>query len=101
LLVVPAQVRAVSAAAVVVQRWRPLCPDIRLIVRSDRRRHLHHRDIAKSLALSHIATVTAESGVAAAVERGQLVQSLRRSALGRTARAVVDQLAAADVEQAS
>lgn len=101
LLVLPAQVRAVSAAACVVRRWRALCTDIRLVVRADGRRRLHHRDIAKSLALPHLATFAAESGVAGAVERGQLLQSLRRSALGRTARAVVDQLDADDVEQAS
>lgn len=92
LLVLPAHVRSVAAAASMLQRLRPLCDDIRLVVRSDGRRRLHDRDIASALGVPHVATIRTESALIAAVERGQLVQSLHKSALGRAAVGLVSRL---------
>lgn len=101
LLVVPAHVRAVSAASGASQRLRSLCGDVRLVVRADGRGRLRERDVADALALPHVATIATDSGMTAAVDRGQLLQSLRRSSLGRTARVIADRLFAGDMEQAS
>lgn len=91
LLLTPAHVRAVSAAACIVPRLHRWCNDVSLVVRRDGRR-LHDRDVVTALGLPHVATVPTLSGVTAAVERGQLVQSLRRSALGRAARTIAERL---------
>lgn len=101
LLVVPAQVRAVSAAASTAVRLRSMCTDIRLVVRADARSRLRDRDVSTALGLPHVATIAAEGRVTAAADRGQLVQSFRRSALGRTALDIVDLFVAGDLERAS
>jgi len=101
LLVVPAHVRAVSAAAGTARRLRSLCADIRLVVRADGRARLHDDDVARALALPHIATVATDSHITASVDRGQLLQSFRRSSVGRTARVIAERLLSDDVEQAS
>ncbi len=101
LLVVPAHVRAVSAAAGIIRRLQPLCSRLHLVTRADGRGHLRDRDVAAALGLSHVATVASASGIAAAVDRGQLVQSLPRSSLGRTARSIVDRMLPREMERAS
>jgi Flp pilus assembly CpaE family ATPase len=101
LLVVPADVRGVSAAASTTRRMRPLCDDIHLVVRADGRGRLHERDVTSALGLPHLATVGADSGITAAIDRGQLLQSLRRSGLGRTARVIADRLLVGGLAQAS
>lgn len=101
LLVVPAFVRAVSAAACTARRLRSRGADIRLIVRTDGRGRLHDRDVANALALPHLATVVSDSGITTAVDRGQLLQAIRRSSLGRAARLIVDRLLVDDMKQAS
>jgi secretion/DNA translocation related CpaE-like protein len=101
LLVVPAHVRGVSAAASVTHRMRPLCDDIHLVVRADGRSRLHERDVTDALGIQHLATVGADSGITAAIDRGQLLHSLRRSGLGRTARVIADRLLVGGLAQAS
>ena len=101
LLVVPAHVRAVSAASGTAHRLRSLCGDVRLVIRADGRGRLHDRDVAEALALPHVATISGDSGMTAAVDRGQLLQSLRRSGLGRTARVIADRVLVGEMEQAS
>ncbi len=101
LIVVPAQVRAVAAAAGVVRNVRVLCNDIHLAVRSDGRGGLHERDVANALELPLTAVVRTESRLSAAVERGLLVPALRKSALARTAHALVGRLCGTATEQAS
>ena len=101
LVVVPAHVRAVSAAASTVRLLRSLCDDIRLVVRSDGRSRLHDRDLVQALALPHLATVATDARVTAAIDRGQLLQSLRRSSLGRASRTIAERLLSSEVEQAS
>ena len=101
LLVVPAHVRAVSAAACTVTRLRALCAEIHLVVRTDARTRLRDRDVATALGLPHVGTVAAEGRVTAAADRGQLVQSLPRSALGRTALHIAEQLNAGNLARAS
>lgn len=101
LLVVPAQVRAVAAAAGVACRLRSLCNEIHLVVRKDDRGRLHERDVADALGLTVAATVRTESRLNAAVERGLLVPSLRKSGLARVTQGLVARLCADVVEQAS
>ena len=101
LLVAPAQVRAVAAAAGVVRRMRSQCSDIRLVVRSDGRGRLHDRDVVNALGLPLAATIRTEPRLGTAVERGLFVQSLRKSTLARAAHQLVDRLCLDAVEQAS
>ena len=91
-LAVPAEVRAVAAATTCVHRLRSLCDDVRLVVRTDTRSRLRDSDVTAALGLPHLATVRHESGVTAAIDRGELIRWLRRSRLGRTAKQMSAQL---------
>lgn len=92
LLVVPAEVRAVSSATTCAHRLRSLCDDIRVVVRLDGRSRLRDRDVTSALGLDLLATVRQEAGLSAAADRGEVIRWLRRARLGRTAKQMVDQL---------
>jgi len=91
-LVVPADVRSVTAAIGLVRRVRSLCDDVRLVVRADARSRLRERDVAAALDCAPIAVITTDPGLTAAADRGELVASLRRSRLGRSIRRMADLL---------
>jgi len=86
LLVVPADVRAVAAATAVARRLHPMCDDLRVVVRLDVRTRLRERDVVTALGFDHAATIRTETGLTAATDRAQLLEALRRSRLGRSAR---------------
>lgn len=92
LLVVAADVRAVSAATSVLRRVQPMCDDIRVVVRVEPRSRLREHDVVAALGLPHAATVRAEPAVTAAIDRAQLLSWLRRSRLARAAHRTVDEI---------
>jgi secretion/DNA translocation related CpaE-like protein len=91
-LVVPAEVRAVTAALSLVPRVRQLCEDMRLVVRVDARARLRERDVAAALDCAPMAVVRTDPGLTPADDRGELIASLRRSRLGRSACQIADLL---------
>jgi secretion/DNA translocation related CpaE-like protein len=70
-MVVPATVRAVAAAATVAPAVLSQTGQLRLVVRDARAGHLAAREIAGALGLPVLATVHSEPGVADAAERGE------------------------------
>ena len=70
LLVVPAQVRAVAAAARVARQLQQVAPDLRLVVRGPSPSGLDGRLVADTLDLPLAAEMRAQSGLDDALERG-------------------------------
>ena len=91
-LVVPADVRSVAASRSVGRRVRSLCDDVRIVLRLDGQCRLKERDVVAAIGYDHAATVTTETRIAVAADRGELVKSLPRSRLGRSARSLFDAL---------
>lgn len=71
LVVVPATVRAVAAAATVATRLLSQCAQVRLVVRDAHSGRLSAAEIADVLGLPLATTFRSEASVAAAAERGQ------------------------------
>lgn len=71
LLVVPAEVRAVAAAARVASSLGPLCRDLRVVVRGPAPSGLDGDAVAGSLGLPLAGQLRAEGGLEAALERGE------------------------------
>lgn len=101
LVVVRAEVRAVAAATSVVRRLRPMCDDLRVVVRVDPRSRLRDRDVVAALGLAHVATVHREAGVTAATDRADLLKWLRGSRLARAAKTIADEIVPVTSEKKS
>jgi secretion/DNA translocation related CpaE-like protein len=71
LVVVPAEVRAVAAAARVIASVQRLVTDVRLVVRGPAPGGLDAADVAAALALPLAGSLKAEPDLAAALERGE------------------------------
>lgn len=71
LLVVPAEVRAVAAASRVATAIGMIAADVRAVVRGPSPSGLRGSDVAAALNVPLAAELTAEPGVAAALERGE------------------------------
>ncbi|MDQ1715506.1 MAG: hypothetical protein QOC60_1451 [Frankiaceae bacterium] len=93
LVVVPAELRAAAAAANVCNQLRG-CPDVRLVVRGPSPGGLDGWLIADALGLPLAATLRAESGLAAAYERGEVPGARARSPLAQFASRTIDEVTA-------
>lgn len=71
LLVVPAEVRAVAAAARVANGLTSLAADLRVVTRGPSSSGLNGRDVASVLALPHGAHMAAETRLTARLDRGE------------------------------
>lgn len=96
LLIVPAEVRAVAAAARMAEVLRPHSADVRLVVRGPAPSGLRGRDVASALGLPLLATLRAEPGLAAALERGEPPAGDRRGPLAQLCAVVLNQLLVAE-----
>jgi hypothetical protein len=65
---------------------------MRLVVRVDARARLRERDVAAALDCAPMAVVRTDPGLTPAADRGELIASLRRSRLGRSACQIADLL---------
>lgn len=92
LLVVPAEVRGIAAAKRVLARVRPLCGDVRLVVREPGPTRLRAHDVAETLALPLQIVVRTERRLAELVDDGLGPLARRRSALTSACAAVLDDL---------
>jgi len=90
-LVVPAEVRAVAAAARVAEPLAERGVPLRLVVRGPAPGGLDGDDVAHALGIELLASVAPEPGLAAALDRGR-VPGLRRGPLQDAAAAVLDAL---------
>jgi len=92
-LVVPAEVRAVAAAARVAEPLADRGLPLRLVVRGPAPGGLDGDDVAHALGVELLVSVAPEPGLAAALDRGR-VPGLRRGPLQDAAAAVLDALEA-------
>lgn len=90
-MVVPAEVRAVAAAARVAEPLAERGVPLRLVVRGPAPGGLDADDVAQALGLEVLVSVPPEPGLAAALDRGK-IPGLRRGPLQDAAAAVVDAL---------
>jgi secretion/DNA translocation related CpaE-like protein len=95
-VVVPATVRAVAAAAVLARGLGRRRGDTHIVVRDPGGERLQARDVEAGLGLPVVATIRSDAAVAAAAIRGE-PPSRRRGALVETRRAVLALLDACDV----
>lgn len=93
-LVVPAEVRAVAAAARVAEPIVARGAALRVVVRGPAPGGLHGDDVAAALGLDVLVSVAPEPGLAAALDRGK-VPGVRRGPLQEAADAVLSALAPA------
>lgn len=91
-LVVPAELRACSAAARMVEAMSALSPHLRLVVRVGRSAQLAPETIAESLGLVLSGVLRTERGLAAAAEHGQPPAARGRGAVATTCRALLTDL---------
>ncbi|MEP6695813.1 MAG: septum site-determining protein Ssd [Pseudonocardiales bacterium] len=92
LLVVPAEVRACSAAARVAAAAAAHCADLRLVVRGPAPAGLSSRDIATALQLRLEGVLRPEPGIAGALERGEPPGARGRGPLAQFCAAFLDRL---------
>jgi secretion/DNA translocation related CpaE-like protein len=92
LLLVPAEVRACLAAARVAAAVRPLCRDLRLVVRGPAPAGLEARVVAESLGLPLAGVLRPEPGLAAALERGEVPAGRGRGPLATFCRALLEEV---------
>lgn len=92
LLVVPAEVRAIAAAKRVLARLRPLCGDVRLVVREPGPTRLRAHDVAETLALPLQTVVRTDRRLAELVDDGLGPLARRRSALASVCSGLLDDL---------
>ena len=86
LLVVPAEVRALAAAAQALERIRPALRDVRAVVRQPSPAGLTSEAVARGLGLPLAGELRPEAGLAAAVERGDPPGRRARGSLARFCR---------------
>lgn len=101
ILLVPAEVRACLAAARVAAAVRPLCQDLRLVVRGPAPAGLEAQVVAGSLGLPLAGVLRAEPGLAAALERGEVPAGRGRGPLATFCRALLEEVAPAGTRRAS
>lgn len=92
LLVVPAEVRAVAAAAKVVTRATAHCAQLRIVVRGPAPGQLSGEDIADALGLPLAGTLRPEAGLPAALEGGLPPTASGRGPLAVLCRRLVSEL---------
>jgi secretion/DNA translocation related CpaE-like protein len=92
-IVVPATVRAVAAAATVAAGVATQCGQVRLLVRDARAGHLAAAEVADALGLPVAATFHSETGVMAAAERGEPPLRRHRGSLHDACRTVLEAVA--------
>jgi secretion/DNA translocation related CpaE-like protein len=92
LLVCPAEVRAVASAARVATAARPLCADLRVVVRGPSPSGLSADVVAESLDLPVAGFLNSERGLAAALERGEPPARRARGPLASFCRSLLDDL---------
>jgi secretion/DNA translocation related CpaE-like protein len=101
LLLVPAEVRACLAAARVAAAVRPLCEDLRVVVRGPAPAGLEARVVADSLALPLAGVLRPEPGLAAALERGEVPGGRGRGPLATFCRALLEEVVPARAGRAA
>jgi secretion/DNA translocation related CpaE-like protein len=89
-VVVPAEVRAVAAAASVLARADECCDNVGLVVRTGGRGRLRAPDVAAALGRPPAVVVPTDPHIAVAADEGGLLKSLARSRLGAAAAQLVD-----------
>lgn len=92
LLVVPAELRAVAAAARVAERAQGLCRDLRVVVRGPAPAGLSAQEIGRALGLPVVVELRAESGLARALEEGVPPATRRGSALATSCHELLEAL---------
>ncbi len=96
LLLVPAEVRAVAAAAQVLSALRPVTAQIGLVVRGPGSSGLDGSRVADSLQLPLVAQMRTERGLAAALEEGLGPMRRKRGQLATCCAVVLDSVAGLD-----
>jgi secretion/DNA translocation related CpaE-like protein len=92
LLVVPAEVRAVAAAARVAASLAPVAADLQAVVRGPAPSHLRATDVADALGLPLAAELEPEPGLSQALERGEPPGRSGRGPLAATCADLLDDL---------
>ena len=92
LLVVPADVRSVAAAAVVAARLAALAADLRVVVRGPAPSGLTGPDVAAAIGLRYAGWLAPEAGLAARVDRGEPPAASGRGHLAALCRALLADL---------
>jgi secretion/DNA translocation related CpaE-like protein len=90
LLVVPAAIRAVAAAGRVLDRFEPVAPDIRLVVRGPAPPSLPAELVAETIGRPLFAELRPEAGLRSAIERAEAPGLRPRGPLARCAARVLD-----------
>lgn len=101
LLVVPAEVRAIAAAARVASRAGLLCRDLRLVVRGPAPAGLVGADVERALALPLVGELRPEPGLDLALERGEPPARRPRSPLAALCDRVLDGLLGTELGRAA
>ncbi|MGH3545003.1 MAG: septum site-determining protein Ssd, partial [Mycobacteriales bacterium] len=91
-VVVPAEVRSVAAAARVIAVIRPHCRELRVVVRVPAPAGLKAAEVAAALRLPLLGTLRGESSLATSVERGVAPGSTQRGSLSALSTSILDQL---------
>jgi secretion/DNA translocation related CpaE-like protein len=99
-LLVPAKVRAVAAAATVAAQVLRQCSHVRIVVRDGRAGHLGNAEIAAALDLPVAAGLQSESAVTAAADRGEPPLRRPRGSLHEVCEIVLE-LATAEAPEAA
>lgn len=92
LLVLPAEIRACAAAALVATSALAHCSDLRVVVRGPAPAGLSSRDVAAALGLPLAGVLRPEPGLARDLERGGLLSLQRRGPLSTFCRGFLDEL---------
>lgn len=92
LLVVPAEVRAIAAAQRVLAQVRPLCADVRLVVRGPGPTGLAAGTVAETMRLPLLTSVRTDRKLAELVDDGVGPLARRRTALASACAIVLDEL---------
>jgi secretion/DNA translocation related CpaE-like protein len=97
LLVVPAEIRAATAAAKVARAAAEDCADLRLVVRGPAPGRLTAEVIGRSMGLPVVGTLRPESGLSAIVEGGVAPAATGRGPLAALCRRLINDLLASPV----
>ncbi len=95
-LVVPASVRAVAAAASALARWSDAGADVGLVVRHPGPADLTPAAVAEALDRPLLGVLPVDAGLAHLGDRGRFVRALRRSPVGAAAGEIASRLRAAE-----
>ncbi len=93
-VVVPAEVRSVAAAARVIAMIRPHCQQLRVVARVPAPAGLKAEEVAAALRLPLLGTLRCEPSLALSVEKGIAPGSTRRGSLAQLSASMLDQLLA-------